>query len=289
MSLRSAIRSGRVLRTLAAIGLVTGTTVVAAVAAPAAYADDFGPAGSSPIHPGVMATSPQGQCTVNFVFTAGDKVLLGQAAHCTGTGSDSETNGCTSKSAPLGTEVKVQGASHPAKLVYNSWLTMQDRGEKDKNTCAYNDFALLEVDSSDVHNVNPSVPVFGGPTGLRTSGLSNGAKVYSYQNSSLRPGGLMQTSAKTGVSLGDSGAGREHSVATVSPGVPGDSGSGFMDASGNAFGVLSTLNLDPAPGTNGVADLAKALDYANQYGDLGDIQLERGTQPFSGGGPLPAL
>lgn len=289
MSLHRPIRRGRVLRGLVAAGLAAGATAVAALTAPAAYADDFGPAGTATIHPGVEVTSPQGQCTANFVFASGDKVLLGQAAHCTGTGDDSETNGCTSKSAPLGTSIKVQGASRPGKLVYNSWLTMQQRHEKDKNLCAYNDFALVEIDSSDVHDVNPSVPVFGGPTGLRTAGLANGANVYSYQNSSLRQG-IMQTSAKNGVSLGDSGNGREHSVATLSPGVPGDSGSGFMDADGRAFGVLSTLNLDPAPGTNGVADLAKALAYANQYGDLGDITLEKGTQPFHAGtGPLPAL
>jgi hypothetical protein len=276
-------------RGLTAVGLLLGASAVVAATAPAAYAEDSASAGTARIHPGVMATSPQGQCTTNFVFTAGSKVLIGQAAHCTGTGSDNQTDGCTSRSAPLGASIKIQGASHPGKLVYNSWLTMQQRHEKNKDLCAYNDFALVEINSADVPNVSPTVPVFGGPTGLRTGGLANGAQVYSYQNSSLRQG-IMQTSAKNGISLGDSGGGREHQVATVSPGVPGDSGSGFMDADGNAFGVLSTLNLDPAPGTNGVADLAKALAYANQYSGLGNIQLRKGTRPFhTGGSVLPAL
>jgi hypothetical protein len=288
MSLRQVFRRARLLRGFAAVGLVAATTVVSAAAAPAAYADQLASSGGS-IHPGVELNSPQGQCTANFVFSAGGKVLIGQAAHCTGTGSDQDTNGCTSKSAPLGTAVRIQGASRPGRLVYNSWLTMQRRGEHDRNTCAYNDFALVQIDPADAGRVSSSVPVFGGPTGLRNAGLPNGADVYSFQNSSLRQG-LVPTSAKHGVSLGDSGGGHEHSVATLSPGVPGDSGSGFMDAEGRAFGVLSTLNLDPAPGTNGVADLAKALSYASAYGNLGTISLVRGAESFhTSSGPLGVL
>jgi hypothetical protein len=279
-------RSGRLLRCLAAVGLVMGATTAAAVTLPgAAHAADFAPANSATIHPGVRLQSPQGQCTANFVFRAGGKVLIGQAAHCTGTGNDSETDGCTSKSAPLGTKIKIQGASEPGKLVYNSWLTMQERGEKNKDLCAYNDFALVEIDSADEDRVNPSVPAFGGPTGLHRGAVGAGATVYSYQNSSLRQGTPL-ASPKQGVNLSDSGGGREHEVATVSPGVPGDSGSGFLDSSGRAFGLLSTLNLEPAPGTNGVADLASALDYANSNGDLGKVSLVNGTQAFHGGGLL---
>jgi hypothetical protein len=267
--------------------LTTALGTVTSVAAPgAAYASSSG--GS--IHPGIELTSPQGQCTANFIFTAGNKVLIGQAAHCTGKGNDSQTDGCKSRSAPLGTPIKIRGASERGRLVYNSWLTMQNRHERNKDVCAYNDFALVEIDSADVKRVDPTVPVFGGPTGLRTRGLADRARVYSYQNSALRQG-LTQTSAKSGFSLGDSAGGREHQVATLTPGVPGDSGSGFMDADGRAFGVLSTLNLDPAPGTNGVADLAKALEYANRYGNLGHIQLEHGHRRFdaSAGGLIPGL
>jgi hypothetical protein len=31
-------------------------------------------------------------------------------------------------------------------MVYNSWLTMQANGEKDADTCQYNDLALIQVD-----------------------------------------------------------------------------------------------------------------------------------------------
>jgi hypothetical protein len=243
---------------------------------------DFAPASAAAIHPGVMMESPQGQCTANFVFTAGNQVLLGQAAHCTGLGSDAETNGCTSKSAPIGTKIKIDGATEPGKLVYNSWLTMQEKGERDANLCNFNDFALVALAPEDVDRTNPSVPVFGGPDGLHRGAVGAGAQVYSYQNSNLRQG-VGTTSAKQGVNLADDGGGRSHEVATVTPGVPGDSGSGFMDSSGRAFGLLSTLNLEPVPGTNGVADLASALDYANQNGGLDDkIELVNGTVRFHG-------
>ena len=74
---------------------------------------------------------------------------LGQAAHCSGTGAATETNGCTSGTLPVGTPVKVQGAAHPGVMVSNSWATMQLIGETDRNTCANNDFALVRLDPRD--------------------------------------------------------------------------------------------------------------------------------------------
>jgi hypothetical protein len=69
-------------------------------------------------------------------------------------------------------------------------------------------------------------------------------------------------------------------LAVAAPlGRPGDSGSGFLDGEGRAFGVLSTLFLDGSR-TNGVADLAQALDYANTYGGIGPVALVPGTEPF---------
>ncbi|WP_064745446.1 hypothetical protein [Pseudonocardia acaciae] len=280
MTVRSLINRGRLLRCVAAAGLVIGATAVAMPGS--AQAAELASGRDGTIHPGVKMQSPEGQCTANFVFKGDGKVYIGQAAHCTGTGNANETDGCTSKSLPLGTEIKIQGASKPGKLAYNSWLTMQKNGEKDKNTCSYNDFALVQVDEDDVSKVNPAVPTFGGPTGVRERGLPAGATVYSYQQSGLRQG---QLSEKQGINLGDNGGGWTHEVATLTPGVPGDSGSGFLDSDGRAFGLLSTLNLAPAPGTNGVSDLGKVLAYANKNG--AKVSLVNGG-PFHGS-PLPEL
>lgn len=66
----------------------------------------------------------------------------------------------------------------------------------------------------------------------------------------------------------------------MTPGIPGDSGSAFLDREGNAIGVLSTLALAPLAGSNNVSDLGLALAYANVSEGLG-AQLEPGTEPFS--------
>jgi hypothetical protein len=126
-------------------------------------------------------------CTSNLVFQDGQTVFLGQAAHCSGTGAATETNGCAADSLPLGTPVEVDGATRPGTLAYNSWITIQQVGESDEETCAYNDLALIRLDPADVPNVNPSVPSFGGPTGVGGWG-GTGSTVYTYGNSSLRGG-----------------------------------------------------------------------------------------------------
>ena len=136
----------------------------------AAPAGGWADASTATIHPGVQTTTEGAQCTANFVFTAGTDVLLGQAAHCSGTGAATDTDGCAAGSLPLGTPVEIQGADHPGELVYSSWIAMANAGETDADTCAYNDFALVRIDPRDHDAVNPSVPVFGGPQGIDTAG-----------------------------------------------------------------------------------------------------------------------
>jgi hypothetical protein len=257
--------------------LVAVLALAVALIAPAGSAA-WAPAKTAAIHPGVQVFTQGAQCTSNFVFQEGTSVYLGQAAHCSGTGGQTETDGCSSGSLPLGTPVEVKGASKPGTLAYNSWLTMQANGETDPDTCAYNDFALIRLDPADVGKVNPSVPGFGGPTGLGTVG-GLGSTVYSYGNSELR-GGITKLSPKQGVVVQNEGGGWSHIVVTLTPGVPGDSGSGFFNGKGEAFGVLSTLQIAPLTGTNGVGDLGKELAYLRANGGFGGMQLVQGTEPF---------
>ena len=271
---RRAPRLGAVAAAVAALALSLGSGSTA-LAAPT-----WAPAATATVHPGVQTFTAGAQCTANFVFTDGATVYLGQAAHCSGTGGSTETDGCTSGSLPIGTAVEVTGASHPGVLAYNSWLTMQQLGETNPDTCAYNDLALIRIDPADVAKVNPSIPFFGGPTGLRTAGTAVGDKVFSYGNSELRAG-ISQLSPKRGISLGDDGNGWSHTVYTVTPGIPGDSGSAFVDASGKALGVLSTVAIAPLAGSNGVGDLAKELAYLHAHTGI-NAQLALGTQPFNG-------
>ncbi|GAA1131439.1 hypothetical protein [Nocardioides aquiterrae] len=278
----------------AAAAAVLSSGVLAAAfstAAPASAAPTWAPADTAQIHPGTMMYTDGAQCTANFVYTdSAGVVYVGYAAHCAGTGAATDTNGCNTQSLPLGTKVTFnEGGSlvsdgtqvGTGTLAYSSWDAMKKAGETDPNTCAYNDLALVKVDAADVAKVNPSVPFWGGPTGIDTDGTAAGDRVYTYGNSSLRAG-LEPLSPHTGVSLGDDPAdgGWSHPLYTVTPGIPGDSGSGFLSADGSAIGVLSTLGLLPLPASNNIGDLAKELAYANSHGMSG-VTLVNGTEPFS--------
>lgn len=200
------------------------------------------------IHPGVQTFIAGAQCTANFIFRDAAGTYVGLAAHCAGTGAESETNGCSAATLALGTPVAVTGAAKPGVLVYSSWVTMQIDKETDPDTCEFNDFALVKIDPADTASVNPSLPGFGGPTGVGAA--ATGATVFSYGNSSLRMG-VAALSPKQGVVVKVTGAGWGRTVLTLTPGIPGDSGSGFVNAGGQAIGVLSTLSLAPLPLTNG--------------------------------------
>jgi hypothetical protein len=267
------------MRRLIAACVVVGAAALAA-AGPAAADPAWAPAATAPIHPGVQTDTNGGQCTANFVFfDASDNVYIGQAAHCSGTDGNTATNGCEAGSLPHGTPVNVDGGTRPGTIVYSSWVTMQANGETDADTCQYNDFALIKLDPADYGKVNPSIPFWGGPTGW-TDVTTTGAKVLSYGNSSLRLG-ITQLSPKEGASLGQSGGGWTHEVYTVSPGIPGDSGSAFIDGQGRAFGVLSTLQIAPLAGANGVSDLSRMQSYMEANGGP-DVTLANGTEAFRG-------
>jgi len=273
---------------------ILGTALISvspANSAPLAAPGAFAPADTATITPGVQMYTDGAQCTGNFVFTdTAANLYVGYAAHCAGTGAATDTDGCLADSLPLGTRVtfnkggslvsngtKVGGGT----LVYSSWDTMDKVGTTDDNTCAYNDFALVQVDAADVGKVNPSVPFWGGPTGIDTNGTATGDRVFSYGNSSLRFG-LTALSPKTGISLGDDAAdgGWSHPLYTVTPGIPGDSGSAFLSESGQAIGTLSTLGLAPLPASNNIGDLAKELAFAQANSGIAGLQLVEGTEPF---------
>lgn len=239
------------------------------------------------IHPGVQTHVEGGQCTSNFVFVQVTTVsgvpyltdvLLGFAGHCaTTTGAADE---CGDHALPVGHPVTVQGAQRTASVAYNATLTMQRLGEGRRAVCMNNDFGLVRLHRDDWHRVNPSVPVFGGPVGLNTTGTSVWEDIHSWGNSNLRLG-LRRLSPKQGYSLGTSEGGWNHDVMTLTPGIPGDSGSGHLDGRGRALGVTSTIEYGPAPASTNLTDLHRALSYAVSHEPgLADLRLEEGTEPF---------
>jgi len=252
----------------------------------------WAPAATATITPGVQMYTDGGQCTANFVFTdRNGGVYVGYAAHCAGLGAATDTNGCGQSSVPIGTPVTFERGGSlltsgtvlgRGTLAYSSWETMNRIGTSDPVVCSFNDFALVKVAGSDVSKVNPSIPFWGGPTGIDTDGLGAGESVWSYGNSSLRAG-LELLSPKQGISLGDDAAdgGWSHLLYTVTPGIPGDSGSAFLSADGKAVGTLSTLGLTPFPLSNNIGDLARELAFAQQHSGIPGLKLAQGTEPFS--------
>jgi hypothetical protein len=282
-------------RVLAVVAVLASVLLGAATitSAPAQAAPTWAPADTAQIHPGTMMYTDGAQCTANFVFTdAAANVYVGYAAHCAGLGSATDTNGCLNESVPLGTRVTFnEGGSLVSEgtqvgsgtLAYSSWRTMRALGTPtDSPTCAYNDFALVKVDAADVGKVNPSIPFWGGPTGIDTDGTAAGDRVWTYGNSSLRAG-IAELSPHTGISLGDDAAdeGWSHPLYTVTPGVPGDSGSAFISDGGKAIGTLSTLGLAPLPASNNIGDLAKELAFAQANSGIAGLSLVQGTEPFN--------
>lgn len=236
------------------------------------------------IHPGVQTVVEGAQCTSDFVFVQVDEegylidVLLGYAGHCAASTSNSDE--CRDEAYPVGHPVEVRGAEHQATVAYNASLTMRRVGEDDRDTCFNNDFGLVRLHRDDWERVNPSMPVFGGPVGVNTAGTAEGDEVYAWGNSGLWFG-LEPAQPKRGVALGTDSSGWNHNVYTVAPGIPGDSGSGYLDVDGNALGVVSTVEFALFPGSNNVTDLDRALRYAMEHEpDLAHLRLEPGTEPF---------
>ncbi len=291
---------GRSSRTVT-FGLVVATGIVAAISTPVVAAaapapvvaatlsapsllsarTEFAPAATATVTPGALMITQVdartlAECTADFVFTDGASTFVGMAAHCAGAGPSDDLTGCTAPTLPLGTAVTIQGRNGrkaAGTLAYSSWRTMQKLDVTDDDLCAYNDFALVRISPTDAADVNPSVPELGGPTGLDSDGLTTGEAVYSFQPNNGGSG------LKSGKAQAPDPSDRTHRVVITPPGIPGDSGAGFLDADGKAFGVLSTQFYDSRH-TNGVADLALALAYADAHGGLGDITLVPGTEPF---------
>jgi hypothetical protein len=277
----------------ATLALATGPGLVIAGPADAGPRPPrWAPAAEAKIHPGTMMYTKGAQCTANFVYRdKAGRVYVGYAAHCAGLGEATDTDGCKAKSLPLDTKVSFNEGGSVAdegtrlatgKLVYSSWRTMHRLGTTDANTCAYNDLALVKVKPRDVSKMNPSIPFWGGPTGIDTDGTAAGDRVYTFGNSSLRAG-ITQLSPHTGISLGDTATdgGWSHPLYTITPGVPGDSGSAFVSADGKAIGVLSTLGLAPLPLSNNIGDLGKELAYAKAHSGIKGLRLVKGTEPFA--------
>ncbi len=277
-------------RLLAALVALLGLLGTLLVATPTADAGPrWAPVSTAQIRPGVQMYTAGGQCTANFVFTdAADNVYVGYAAHCAGRGDSSDINGCTTPSYPVGTPVSfVTGGNlfssgrtvGRGTLVYSSWLSMQKLKVTGAYRCVWNDFALVRVNRADKAKVNPTVPFWGGPRTFGGAPLGPGAKLFTVGNSSLRNG---TAKAKTSTVVRRAGGGLGYEI-KGGAGVPGDSGSGYMDVYGRAIGVLSTISIGIQVGglvTNTIGDIYAEILWARKYSGITGLRLAPGTSAF---------
>lgn len=259
-------------------GVPVSTSARALPAGPVAATVPTAVAGPAAIGPGtVTETTGAGLCTAGFVATAGARTYLVQAAHCAGTGDETETDGCTSATVPLGTPVRVHGrdGTVTGTLAWSSWTTMQARGETDPDACAYNDLALVELPAAAAGGAGAAVPFFGGPAGVRATPLAGGEQVFGLSNPP-GPDGVRTAGARAGTAAGEVGGGWGHAVYTLSPGVAGESGSPLLDARGDAVGVLSSLTTTGDRASIEYTDLGRALDYARRTDGPAGLATVRG-------------
>jgi hypothetical protein len=265
------------------LALALGSSLAASlsvISSGAAQAAGFPPLGGSTVHPGVVLYVDDKACTANFVFTdAAGHYYIGEAAHCVSAGEPAKFNGCVDPVLPLGTVINVEGSDVKGTLAYSSWATMQKIGERDTTACLTNDFALIRLPDDAVSTLNPSVPYFGGPTGLAPGDAGTGDLVYAFGNSPLRYG-IQDLAPKRGVILDRTDSDWTYLCYFVTPVIPGDSGSGVMDEQGRALGVASSLIFLPQPASNGVANLAKVLAYAQAHSGIKGLRLVMGTERF---------
>ncbi len=249
---------------------------------PTGIMPDWGDADSAAVRPGTQMQSGDQQCTAAFLLhDAASRFFIATAAHCVGTaggpGGAPSTDCTENVSEPLGTKATFDdwstgSSAVEATLAYSSWYTMVDKGITDPDTCALNDFAMFEIKDADLSKVHPAVVYFGGPLDSAAAGTRTAdEEVRGYGASSTRNRGAVQenhaTNAKGGVYLSYEG-GWHHTVRFDNPAIPGDSGGPLLTATGDALGVLSTIQIFPNVGENGYTDLAKALEWMSANTDL---------------------
>lgn len=210
------------------------------------------------IRPGVKVAS--GACTSSFVFANENESIayLGTAAHCV-------------EDVPLGASVSVAGMEEVSTLVYSSRIDSGNATKEDHNA---HDFALLRITEDHQANVSPRMYGFAAPTGIAET-ADKGEKVYTFGNSTQRDGRLDELDPREGLSWYES---QWQIYAYPLPqSVQGDSGSGLVNADGEAVGAaLSSIanyarTFEPwnsCAACNGWTRMVPALDYVNAHTDL---------------------
>jgi hypothetical protein len=249
---------------IAVVTAVTGLGLTGPVAAAASHR----------IGPGTRMVTDGRACTANFVFRdARDRVFVGYAASCATRSAATGGNACSARSKRLGTRVRFADRGQTlgyGRLRYSSLRTMRRAGITDAATCAANDFALVKVRGATRRRVVATMPYWGGPTGL-ASLPAVGTTVFGLSRSSATARTLPRVGQLVTIS------GNTAHVSTPLPSTRAARGSGFLDDTGHAVGILTAST---TTGDNTLVSLANAVSFARHHG-FGGLHVVRGKEPFT--------
>jgi hypothetical protein len=196
-------------------------------------------------------------CTANFVWTGGGKTYLGAAGHCFlpadkksthGAGADYDASGVTVQVCVEGCEGNFRTMLLVGKLVTLGKVAYARQTDPTGEEDVGNDFGVVEIPSAVANLIRPSLPVWGGPTGVDT--LEAGEYGCHYGNG-LVVGETFVTKARVGLG---GGGDRDFWMGDFA-GAFGDSGSGLVQCAPNGatfdgqggVGVLTHLGLSVCP------------------------------------------
>jgi hypothetical protein len=231
-------------------------------------------AGAGRIGPGTQMVTNGRTCTAAFAFRdSRHRVYLGYAASCA-VRKSSAANRCALRPLPVGTKVRLVERGRTVgvgTLRYSSLRSLRHAGVTDAATCAANDFALVQLRGAARRHLDPTVPHWGGPSGIGALPAA-GTTVFAL----FRPSTSARTLPRAGTvdSVGSATA----VVTTPLASRRGAKGSGFLDDSGRAVGILTGWS---ASGANTVESLATVVSYARHHGVPG-LRVVRGTVKATG-------
>ncbi|HEX9374673.1 MAG TPA: hypothetical protein VGB19_00300 [Actinomycetota bacterium] len=215
------------------------------------------------IRPGLwlvtVTTNPVGfaWCTANFVFAKRGVSGLGTAGHCAAKDALGAYPDVTAYVVPPPTSGQLPGFYHIGKFVLSH------------NNGIGDDFAMISIYSKYSSWVNPTMPVWGGPTGVYTSTLPTVAKHFGH-GAAVGAGGTPRAGVCPILNARSGNA-----FAWYGVGAPGDSGSGVEAAAGEALGnfthivIYDGTNKNPAgqilPGMLTGTKMTKILSIASGW------------------------
>ena len=250
----------------------------------------WAPAGTAQLHPGVQAYTKGAQCTTNFVFADARRPRLPRvrrALRRQGRGHRhrrlQHQLAPARHPGPLRRGRRRSPAAAPPSGTAGSPTAPGSRCASTapaRHACAANDLALVRVDAEDAAQGQPERAVLGRPGRAVDQGRRAGHAGLLLRPVQPAPDDRCSPRRPAPRSVRPTAAGAGTST-PPRPGIPGDSGSGFLDADGRAVGTLSTVAIAPLAGSNGLGDLQRELRYAQRHSGIAGLRLVPGTEPFS--------